>query len=571
MPQRFFMIILILLIVFGGGYYAYQQLIPPVEQNTGGPIYSTQPVIRGNISVGVDVTGTLDPSSGGGIRIPGSREYSSSSVEYIIDEYLVEEGDEVKKGQVVAKLRAPNLKIQIENLEEKLQKDKEFLSELTDVPVDQVNKINPAQGITLRAPIDGRVVGLDVSEGGELKNGQIVARVVDDSRFKVTAKLFPNEFKLIKDREQKKMLLDFSQFEGYIEAEIVDINPNPVLDVKRDSDGEIKTSYVYWIELEAENPGLAYPGMALRVGIPGIDGNEKNVLWCWNQTTVDSFIKEERIISKADGLATRVYVHEMELVKKGDPIVSLSGSDVQELIQEKLDEIQEQEMELRQLYAKYGELEVLAPMDGVVAGFHRQVDETVRPGDWIGHIYNTSNMVMWVQVDDIDVLYVKQDAPVKVTVDAVPGEVFEGKVTRVSTMGEDVNGIPRFGVNIEVKGGPQLRPGMQAQAFIDAGSAENVLLIPVEAIFEEDGKPKVEVLNPDGTLKVVTVELGLMNDRFAEVKSGLKEGELVVTGSSADLLPSQHIKSQDTLLPSKPGDEDQNGSEQNSRNKPVSN
>jgi len=175
---------------------------------------------------------------------------------------------------------------------------------------------------------------------------------------------------------------------------------------------------------------------------------------------------------------------------------------------------------------------------------------------------------MWVQVDDVDVLYVKQGSPVKVTVEAVPGEVFEGEVTHVSTMGEDVKGIPRFGVNIEVKGGPQLRPGMQAQAFIDAGSAENVLLVPVEAIFEEDGKPMVEVLNPDGTIKVVPLTLGLMNDRYAEVKSGLEEGELIVTGSTADLLPSQKIQSPGGgILPDKPEDNDNNKPEENTPQK----
>ena len=42
-----------------------------------------------------------------------------------------------------------------------------------------------------------------------------------------------------------------------------------------------------------------------------------------------------------------------------------------------------------------------------------------------------------------------------------------------------------------------------------------------------------------------------MNDREAEVKSGLSEGELVITGSSADLLPSQHISTKDSIIPSK--------------------
>lgn len=563
MSKRHLMIIFIIVIVIGGGIYAFKQLIPSAETEVIGPLYSTQPVTRGDISVGVYATGSLDPSQGGGIRVPGS--YDSRGINYIIEEFFVKDGDEVSKGQFVAKLKAPDLKLQIESMEEKLASDREFLSELTDTPIDQLYRLNPAQGITLKAPINGRVVGLDVNEGDDLRQGQIVARVVDDSKFKVKAKLMPNEYKLIEKNAPEKMLLNFVQFDGFVEAKITHINPNPVLDVEHESDTKVRTNYVYWITLEAENPGLAYPGMALYVGMPQ---DKKETIWFRNQTTVEGYLKEERIISRAEGLVTKIYVHEMEMVKEGDSIISLAGSDVQKLIQEKQDKIQEAEIELRQSYSKFNELEIKSPMDGIVAGLYRQVDETVGPGEWIGHIYNTENMRMWVQVDDVDVLYVKQGSPVKVTVEAVPGEVFEGEVTHVSTMGEDVKGIPRFGVNIEVKGGPQLRPGMQGQAFIDAGSAENVLLIPIEAIFEEDGKSMVEVLNPDDTIKVVPLTLGLMNDRYAEVKSGLEEGELIVTGSTADLLPSQKIQSPGGgILPDKPEDNDNNKQENNAPQK----
>lgn len=563
MSKRHLMIIFIIVIVIGGGIYAFKQLIPSAETEVIGPLYSTQPVTRGDISVGVYATGSLDPSQGGGIRVPGS--YDSRGINYIIEEFFVKDGDEVSKGQFVAKLKAPDLKLQIESMEEKLASDREFLSELTDTPIDQLYRLNPAQGITLKAPINGRVVGLDVNEGDDLRQGQIVARVVDDSKFKVKAKLMPNEYKLIEKNAPEKMLLNFVQFDGFVEAKITHINPNPVLDVEHESDTKVRTNYVYWITLEAENPGLAYPGMALYVGMPQ---DKKETIWFRNQTTVEGYLKEERIISRAEGLVTKIYVHEMEMVKEGDSIISLAGSDVQKLIQEKQDKIQEAEIELRQSYSKFNELEIKSPMDGIVAGLYHQVDETVGPGEWIGHIYNTENMRMWVQVDDVDVLYVKQGSPVKVTVEAVPGEVFEGEVTHVSTMGEDVKGIPRFGVNIEVKGGPQLRPGMQGQAFIDAGSAENVLLIPIEAIFEEDGKSMVEVLNPDDTIKVVPLTLGLMNDRYAEVKSGLEEGELIVTGSTADLLPSQKIQSPGGgILPDKPEDNDNNKQENNAPQK----
>lgn len=557
MTQRIIMIAVILVIVLGGGLYAYKQLVPPVEQETQGPVYSTEPVARGNISVGVDTTGQLNPSRSGGIRAPGFRGSAGGAIEYVIDEYFVEEGDEVKKGQVIARLEAPNLESEIESLEERLQTDREMLAELVGISVDEIDRINPSHGITLRASIDGRVRDLVVKEGDELKQGQIVARIVDDSRFKLFVKLYPAEFNRIK--KGQKVALKFSAFDDIYYGEITDVNPNPV---PLTGESDTARGFVYWITVEGENPGLVAPGIEVYVGIPAQNGNETSVDWFANSTKVESFVKEEKVLSTVEAIATEVHVRDMELVKKGDPLISMAGSDVQQMIQEKLDEIYDKEAELNEYRSKFNELEIKAPMDGIVAALNRQVDETVSPGEWLGYIYNTSDMRMWVQVDDIDVLLVKQGAPVKVTVDALPGEVFEGEVMRVATMGEDVNGIPRFSVDIQVKGGPQLKPGMQAHAYIDAGSAENVLLVPLEAIFEEDGKSKVEILNPDGTTKVVTVKLGLMNDRVAEVKSGVEEGELVITGSSADLLPSQHIGSQDTLLPGKQNSNNgQNGPE----------
>lgn len=231
---------------------------------------------------------------------------------------------------------------------------------------------------------------------------------------------------------------------------------------------------------------------------------------------------------------------------------------MQKTLENLLNEIMELRLDLKQLKSTLDQTEIRATMDGVVASIHREEGETVRVGEWIGDIYNTGEMMVWAQVDDIDIVNVKQDAPVKVTVDAVPGETFQGKVTHVSPMGEKINNVTRFSINIEVKGGPQLRPGMQANCFIDGGSAENVLLIPVEAIFEEDGKTMVEVLDEDGNVRMVQVRLGLMNDRYAEVIDGLEEGQLVITGSSADLLPSQQIKAKDTLLPEKSEDNNNN-------------
>jgi multidrug efflux pump subunit AcrA (membrane-fusion protein) len=90
---------------------------------------------------------------------------------------------------------------------------------------------------------------------------------------------------------------------------------------------------------------------------------------------------------------------------------------------------------------------------------------------------------------------------------------------------------------------------MNTNCFVDSGESTDTLLIPIEAVFEEDNKQKVEVLNESRDVEVVEIEVGLMNDMQVEVVSGLEEGQLVVTGSTKDLMPSQSVPENDTFLP----------------------
>lgn len=567
MWQKVLTIVVIVGVVIGGGYYAYQQLLPPPTEEAQGPRYTTKPAIRGDIAVGVEAVGPLNPTSGGGIQVPGYRDGSSgSSIGYVIQDVLVKEGDEVKKGQLLVRLGAPSLDTQIKNLEKRIVEDKKAVAELLNISVDQVDRLDASRGITVTTPIGGRISGLDVKEGQELKLGQIVAKVVDDSRFRVTAKLTPGEFKDVTIGQ--KAFLNFDVFDGWVETTVIDINPEPIpesvselLDSSSGSLGQF--AFVHWVTLEGANPGLIRTSMRCKVGmaIGVIDGTKKatmdnfKVQWASYPSKVEGYVDEETIYSRAEAIATKIFVKNGQTVEPGEKIVSLAGDDARKTIDEQVEKLREQEEELQELYDKYNNLDIMAPMNGIVAHMETDLGRTLGPGEWLGHLYDTSDMRMWSTIDDIDVIMVQQGAPVRITVDALPGKTFAGEVNRVSTMGRDRDGVTRFEVDIKVMGSPELRPGMNAQAFIDAGSAENVLLIPLEAVFEEDGRSMVEVLQADGTVNVVPIKLGLMNDRQAEVQEGLAEGDLVITGSSADILPSQRIQGKDNLLPMKPDGE----------------
>lgn len=565
MNQRVLVLIAVVVIVLGGGVYAYRQLTAATEEPEG-PVYATAPVVRGDISVGVDASGPLQPADGGGIQAPGGWGPSGpipGPSTYVIKEVLVKEGDAVKPGQVLVRLSSTELEQQIKSKREKLDSDRLSLARMLGVSPDQLDSAQPGRGITLRVPIDGRVAGLSVKEGQELKQGQIVARIVDDSRFRVLAKLVPLEFEDVS--VDMRVLLKFPQFDGFTEARVVSVNPDPVpedistLHDTTGSGGEGAPQgyvFVYWVTIEGNNAGLIRPGMLAQVGVPlmtttttatGKTVTYETVSFFRYYAEVESYGSEEQVLSPADAIATRVFAHDMQRVKAGDPIIALTGDDAQRALNDLMEKVRQEETELRQLSDLLNGTEVRATMEGIVANIEAKPGMTVQAGQWFGSVFNTSNMRMWVEVDDIDVIQVRQGSPVKVTVDALPGRTFEGTVEYVSMMGKDESGIARFQVTIRVSGTPELRPGMQANAHIEAGSAQGVLLIPLEAIFEEDGQAKVEILLPDGLTKVVPIELGLMNDRIAEVKSGLEEEQLVITGSTADLLPSQTIKSENLL------------------------
>ena len=68
--------------------------------------------------------------------------------------------------------------------------------------------------------------------------------------------------------------------------------------------------------------------------------------------------------------------------------------------------------------------------------------------------------LIYTTVSDLDVLYIAQDAPVTVTVDALPGETFEGEVMRLDSYTDYRTGETVYNVQIKVEGREGLRPGM---------------------------------------------------------------------------------------------------------------
>ena len=125
--------------------------------------------------------------------------------------------------------------------------------------------------------------------------------------------------------------------------------------------------------------------------------------------------------------------------------------------------------------------------------------------------------------------------------EAYPALRLTGRVVRVGTLASSSINRPledkRFDLVIELDpAAADLRPEMTARADILVGTRDNVLLIPVNAVFEEGGR-LVAHRRTRGGVETLIVELGESNDQWVEVVGGLGDGDHVLLSAPASSAP----------------------------------
>jgi HlyD family secretion protein len=137
-------------------------------------------------------------------------------------------------------------------------------------------------------------------------------------------------------------------------------------------------------------------------------------------------------------------------------------------------------------------------------------------------------------VDEIDVLSIQEGTPVQVTFDALPGQTFEGVVSRIAPSAQSQQGVVTFPISIQMPAPAQtqLREGLTAVASIVLNEEKNVLLVPQQALYGTFDQPMVRVVTPSG-IEERPVSLGNSDDFWVAVRDGLQEGDQIIMESAA--------------------------------------
>lgn len=189
---------------------------------------------------------------------------------------------------------------------------------------------------------------------------------------------------------------------------------------------------------------------------------------------------------------------------------------------------------LSQVEEKLTKTKILAPFDCTVLTRPVSAGQAVsgsggfNSGTEVMTIANLNDMIINAHINQADVTRLKVGQEVDIEVEAVPGLKIVGTIERLAPLATVRNGIKGFAARITLKNvDPRVRPGMTANMSIPVASAENVVTVPLAAVFTELTDRYVLVKKMDGTFERRSVQVGISDFFFAEIQSGLEPGEEV--------------------------------------------
>ena len=207
------------------------------------------------------------------------------------------------------------------------------------------------------------------------------------------------------------------------------------------------------------------------------------------------------------------------------------------------------EANLRALQSRQKDRVLVAPFDGVL-GFRRvSVGSFVRPGDVIATLIDDSEMNLDFDVPSIFTRSIQPGTAIVAETDDLPGEKFSGAIETLDNRIDPITRSIRARASIP---NPEqlLRSGMFMRVTVTADPRTS-LAIPESAVQPVGPRTFVWRVTPeDGTLKArrIEVELGQRAEGFIEVKSGLDQGDRVITEGIIRVRDGSELKVEDRRL-----------------------
>ncbi len=506
--------VVLILVVAGIGLWGFFAWRGRMTAGSQDQTFRLARVTRGRIEVTVTGTGTVRPSRRWELSARAAGE---------VKHVFVEPGQTVKAGQPLAALDADDASLKVENAELALQQARSTLSDLEE---DLVS-------LTVRSDSEGALTQLSVKEGQPVSENYLIGTITSRN-MEVRAYFNASQLRNIQVGQEAHVF--FSNLLYGVTGTVKHVSETG----KADQRGAV----LYPVTVEIENKGALMPGMVATVEV----NTPAGVMQAPENTNETSYVVRE-VRTKVSGTVKRILVAQGDYVESGDVLVELENEALKRQVESQRLKVKQAERDLSLAQQELASRTITAPADGTVLDVKVREGDRAGAGSVVAVLADLNSMEVTVPVDEIDAGKVKAGQEATITCDALPGKQLQGKVSAISLEGKTSAGVATFDATVTIQGPTELLSGMTCDVRIAIASKDDALILPIEALelrgndyvvwvvsnvpssAEVQSRRQPNVSADRSILsqaKPVTVQVGLINSTYAEILSGLKEGDVVV-------------------------------------------
>ncbi len=451
------------------------------------PEYFYQPVERHSIVSSLEGTGTVQPVNSYTVKALVTGDVLNAPFE---------EGDVIEAGALLFQIDPDRAKNSYTQSQLGLQSAQE-----------EAAKLN------VQADGAGQIVKINYEQGESVSPGSVLIELQDRQNMLLKVPFLTTEAEQLQAGQQAEVIMQSTgeRFSGTIRE---------VSGVQQVGAGGTLT---HEVSILVQNPGGLTEGMLATAEAGGFV--------CAGSGTFE-YRHSESIAAEVSGDVAEVLVREGDIVEAGQTLLRLSSSSVQ-------NNLKNAQLSLDNAQAQLDEYTITSPIAGTVIEKKFEKGDTIDSNNNASEmaiIYDMTQLEFTMNIDELDVGRLQVGQTVKVTADALEGQEFEGYVSKISINGKSANGVTTYPVTVKLDEYGNLLPGMNVNAEIIVSSAEDVLAVPMGAVMrgnlimvegtESDVEPPAGQTAPEGYVWR-EVELGVNDDEYIEITSGLEEGEMI--------------------------------------------
>ena len=502
-----------------GGFWQYsKKASAPAGDMTE---QKTATVQRGSITSSLSSSGSLAPKDTYNIT-------SLVSGDVITADF--EEGDQVTEGQVLYVIDASSVETELNTAQNSVERAQTSY----DLAVEDYNQaVADYSGNTYKSTEAGFIKTLYVKEGDKVSGGTRLADIYNDQVMKLKAPFLSGDAAMIGvGNEAVITMSDTGEQLGGVVTGVSSMEGTM-------TGGRL----VRYVTVEVTNPGGLTQESSATVQIGEFVCAQESTF----EPTLDTVMSAD--ISGSVEIAA-VLVNEGDYVGKGSPFFRMTDKTAENLIRtfknsmdQAKESLESSQTRLTTTQDSYENYTITAPISGTVITKNTKAGDKISTGGGsavtLAVIYDLSELTFEMSVDELDVHSVAVGQSVEITADAFEGETFSGKVTNISLASAYSNGVTNYPVTVTLDDTKDLLPGMNVDGNIILAHADDVLVIPVDALMRGNRVyvKDTSVTESNGSVpagfRSVEVETGLMNDDYVEILSGLSEGDEVYVSQSS--------------------------------------